>query len=430
MRYEETIEYLFGLQKHGMKFGLDNIRRLLAAFGNPQNSFRCVHVAGTNGKGSTCATIESILRTSGAKTGLFTSPHLVSFTERIRVNGAEISENEVIGLAAEVRSVVEAMQDFHPTFFEVVTAIGFLHFQRAGVEWAVVEVGMGGRLDSTNVLIPEVSVITPVDVDHSEYLGSTLAEISREKAGIIKPNVPVVLSRQKPEALDVLLGSAQEKGAPAFCLGRDFAVEPDSSSDAFSYRGLDSYAGLVSGLKGGHQHMNAGTAIRTVEELCRANPDLRCDMRAGVAAVSWPGRFETVKQAPRVIIDGAHNPAAAETLAAELKRLPGGCRPVLVIGVMGDKDIRGILRPLLPLASGIVFASPAYGRSAPAGHLQKLASEMGFSSGTAASVAEAVAEAERLAGNSGLVVVTGSFYTIGEAKEALGHKGVLTRLRE
>ena len=186
MSYQRTVEYLYGLQKFGMKFGLDNISRLLSAVGNPHESFRTVHVAGTNGKGSTSSMIESMLRTSGTRTGLFTSPHLVNFTERIRIDGEEIAEGDVIALAEEVRGVADKMGDISPTFFEAITAMAFLYFRRLRIDWAVVETGLGGRLDATNVIRPEVSVITSIRLDHREFLGNTLREIAGEKAGIIK----------------------------------------------------------------------------------------------------------------------------------------------------------------------------------------------------------------------------------------------------
>jgi len=435
MRYSDTIEYLFGLQKYGMKFGLDNIRLLMSLLGGPHRSFSSVHVAGTNGKGSTSAMIESLLRTKGVRTGLFTSPHLVSFTERIRVNGEEISQNAVIGLADEVRKAAAGIKDFCPTFFEVVTSMAFLHFMRMKVEWAVVETGMGGRLDATNIIQPEVAVITSIGIDHREFLGDTLEEIAREKAGIIKQGVPVVTADQNPEVMRVIQQRCDEMGAPLFRFYSEFSAERasgDAEAVSLHYQGENAYQDVGLSLAGEHQIGNAALAIKAAEVISEKYPELDFDVRKGLGAVSWPGRLDMIRKNPPILIDGAHNPPAAAVLAAHLRKLSGGKyrRIIMVAGVMGDKDIGGILGPLLPLAAEIIFASPAYGRAASVEKLQAFAAGLGYASKTAGSVAAALTMAEGLYGPGDLIVVTGSFYTIGEAKEAIGHKGVLAGLRE
>lgn len=222
MSYNDTIHYLYNLQKYGIKFGLDNISRLMSAIDNPHESFLSIHVAGTNGKGSTSAIIASVLQTAGYRVGLFTSPHLVSFTERIRINGEEITENEVINLAEEIKGVVSRLEDFSPTFFEVVTAMTFLYFKRQDIDIGVIEVGMGGRLDATNIIKPEVSIITNISYDHKEFLGSTLREIAHEKAGIIKSRIPVIVSYQEPEVIEVIEKKSHEKNAALYIYGKDF----------------------------------------------------------------------------------------------------------------------------------------------------------------------------------------------------------------
>jgi dihydrofolate synthase/folylpolyglutamate synthase len=435
MKYDETIGYLYGLQQYGMKFGLDNITRLLSAAGNPQEAFRSIHVGGTNGKGSTSAMIESMLRTAGTTTGLFTSPHLVSFTERIRVNAEEIRVEEVVDLAAEVRQIVESMEGFSPTFFEVVTTMAFLYFRRRNVQWAVVEVGLGGRLDATNLLMPEVTVITPIGYDHCEFLGRTLKEIAGEKAGIIKERIPVVTAAQRSEAMEVIEKKAVEKGCQLFRYGEQFTAQLLSFSPGgirFRYTGAGQYEDIDVPLAGEHQMTNGAMAIKTVEILSQQLGDLRCDIRKGLAAVQWPGRLEMAKDDPPILIDGAHNPHAAVVLSHYLREVLS-CRYkriILVAGIMADKDIDGILNPLLPLVAEVIFASPAYGRAAPPEALAARAAAAGYSSRAAGSVARALLVAEGLWRSGDLIVVTGSFYTIGEAKEALGIKGVLTRLRE
>jgi dihydrofolate synthase/folylpolyglutamate synthase len=435
MSYPRTIEYLYGLQKLGMKFGLDNIVKLMSFFDGPQNSFRSVHVAGTNGKGSTSAMVESILRTAGIRTGLFSSPHLVSFTERIRINGEEITEKDIIALAEEVRTAAEKIKDFSPTFFEVVTAMAFLHFRKTGVEWAVIETGLGGRLDATNVIIPEVTVITRIGLDHCEFLGKTLREIASEKAGIIKGGVPVVSADQEAQAMEVLEKRAAEKNSPFFKYGDAFTSELISESFggiSFCYSGERHYEDFHVPLAGRHQMVNASVAVKTAEILMGKYPGMKCDTRKGLSTVQWPGRLEMVNEKPPVLIDGAHNPQAAFTLAEYLKEIALSRyeRIILIVGTMGDKDIEGILDPLLPLASEILFASPAYGRSAPPERLASFAAAKGYAALIVRSVADAVRKAEEIYLPGDLIVVTGSFYTIGEAKEFFGKKGVLTRLRE
>ncbi|TAN39961.1 MAG: bifunctional folylpolyglutamate synthase/dihydrofolate synthase [Nitrospirae bacterium] len=437
MSYQGTIEYLYGLQKFGMKFGLDNITRLLAAAGDPHKAFRSVHIAGTNGKGSTAAMIDSILRTGGFRTGLFTSPHLVSFTERIRINAQEIPEAEVVSLADEVRALAEdgLDDDLCPTFFEVVTAMAFIWFRRQKVDWAVIETGLGGRLDATNIIMPEVSVITKIGHDHAEFLGTTLEEIAAEKAGIIKQAVPVVTADQTPGVLQVLKQKAAAKQAPLSVFMKDFSSELLTASPGrttFRYTGSRVFEQISVPLSGAHQMTNASLATRTAELLSARFPEMSLDIQRGLADVSWPGRLEMVSDAPPILIDGAHNPQAAEALAVYLRGLLAKDyeRIIGIFGVMGDKDISGILRPLIPLASEIIFTAPAYGRAASPERLSQEAAQAGKQVRTAPTVAGALGLARGLYQPGDLIVVTGSFYTIGEAREALGCKGILTRLRE
>jgi len=465
MSYSDTINYIYNLQKHGTKFGLSNITRLVSIFGNPHESFLSVHVAGTNGKGSTSAFIASLLKISGLKVGLFTSPHLVSFTERIRVNSEEITEYEVMSLTEEIRSKVV---DFSPTFFEVVTALAFLYFQRKRIDIAVIEVGMGGRLDATNILMPEVSVITCIDYDHREYLGDTLSEIAYEKAGIIKDSIPVVISSQAPDVLEVIEAKAKEKNSEVYLYGRDFSAvlkREDPSGICFDYFGGDSFDihDLYLPLIGEHQMQNATVAIKAVELLSKKitpNSELRTPnfIREGLKDVKWPGRLEMIQDDPPILIDGAHNPGAAVVLSRALVKNFLGIykRIILILGIMGDKDIEGIMKPLLPITSEIILTSPGYERAAPPAKLAGIAASLGFPEvRIAACVKDAIEMAIKIAecgmqnsecemqsteyeiipkseicNPKSLIVITGSFYTIGEAEEVLGQKGVLTRLRE
>jgi len=450
MSYGETLNYLYNLQKHGIKFGLDNISRLISALDNPHKSFPSVHVAGTNGKGSTSAIIASVLKAAGLKVGLFTSPHIVSFTERIKVNGEETTEKDIIKLAEEIKNIVERLGDFSPTFFEVVTAMALLYFKRKKIDIAVIEVGMGGRLDATNIVTPEVSVFTNISCDHKEFLGNTLKEIAHEKAGIIKREVPVVTSYQELEVIEVIEKKAAEKEAELYAYGKDFSSalkREDISGICFDYMGNDSFTiyDLILPLTGEHQMQNASVAIKAamivlnslqIPKFLSETENIAEVIRNGLATTRWPGRLEMIKEEPPMLIDGAHNPAAAMTLSKALEKifLRKYKKIIMVLGIMGDKDVKGIMEPLLPLASEIILTSSAYSRAASSNKLVDVAASLGFFDvWIAPTVKDAIEIATDLAlGNfySSLIVITGSFYTIGEAKEAIGQKGVLANLRE
>ncbi len=441
MRYDETIRYLYSLRTHGIKLGLDNIRILSASLGNPHASFRSVHVAGTNGKGSTSAIIASILRSAGLTVGLFTSPHLVNFTERIRVNGEEIDESAVIRLAEDVRVAASRHDGLSPTFFEVVTAMALLHFSRRKVDVAVMEVGMGGRLDATNIIRPDVCVITQVGDDHRDYLGNTLADIAGEKAGIVKKGVPLVTASQVPEVLAVLSSAARSHDAPLGVFGDAFSArltEATTRGISFDYADSEvSLRDLFLPLAGAHQLENAALAIRTSKLFLGEIASLQEIVRDGLAKTAWPGRLELIDGDPPLLLDGAHNPPAALALSRALSDifLARYGSIVLVLGIMGDKDIDGIMRPLLPLASDVILTRPSYKRAASVETMVRIATGIGHQNVHAApSVGQAIDTARSIARDrrSGdvLIVITGSFYTIGEAKESLGHKGILTRLRE
>ncbi len=439
MSYRESIDYLYDLRKHGTKFGLVNIKRLAAALRNPQDSFRAVHVGGTNGKGSTSFIVASLLQSSGLTVGLFTSPHLISFTERIRINGEEISERDVVNLAEEVREAASRIDDFSPTFFEVVTAMALLYFSRKRVDTAVVEVGMGGRLDATNIVSPDVCVITQISYDHSEFLGNTLTDIAEEKAGIFKRGVPVVSARQAPEAMNVLVKRALESRAELHAYGRDFSSRllcEEPGGVQFDFRDSDGVIDTIClPLAGIHQMQNASLAIKAVKLISGSIPI--STIKEGLRSARWPGRLEMVHADPPVLIDGAHNPAAAAALAETLGNifLKTYNAIILIIGIMADKDIPGILKPLLPLARHVILTRPSYDRAASPETLVRAANLLGYSNLCVAHTVEGaletgMKEARTLLPESALIVVTGSFYTIGEAKEIFGHNGVLTTLRE
>lgn len=430
MSYQDTIDYLFGLQKHGIKFGLFTSRQLMSALGNPQERFRSVHIAGTNGKGSTAAFLASMLKAAGRRVGLYTSPHLVSFTERIRIDGVQLTEQRVIALADRVRSLAagiaapDGREPVTPTFFEVTTAMAFDAFAEEGVDIAVVETGMGGRLDSTNVITPLVSVITNIDLEHTEFLGTTVEQIASEKAGIIKRGVPVVTGAVQPEAIAVIAAAARRHGSRLYRMPEDFgpAFESSGRDRLFAYRGIRSrYEDLAISLRGPHQAGNASLALAAVE--CLADAGIAVPenaLRSGLAGTRWEGRLEQVAAGPDIFLDGAHNPASAAVLAAALRDLRRNYdRLVLVLGILQDKDHRGIVRRLAPLADSVVATRPRYHRALDADALAGAVRPFIPAVSTAGTVEEAVAIARGDAGERGLVVVTGSLYTVGDARELL-----------
>lgn len=455
MSYPEALTYLYGLQKHGIKLGLKNIRTLAALLGDPHTAFRSVHVAGTNGKGSVASMTASILRACGYRVGLFTSPHLVSFAERIRVDDELISESDVVSLTGEIRDLIagNAGEISAPTFFEFVTAIAFEYFRRKGVDWAVVEVGMGGRLDSTNIIAPEASVISRISYDHQAFLGDTLREIAAEKAGIIKAAVPVISASQDADAAEVIAAAAKERSAPLSVFGRDFEGRLKSSGVggiSFEYRdGEDTFDSLQVPLAGEHQLSNACLAVKAAltalrraaawqrQEEGKSGGKVPSDphfLREGLSKVRWPGRLEFIEGDPPLLLDGAHNPDAARKLSSFVKKYLQDRRIILVAGIMADKEIRGILEPLLPVAAEIICTAPRYDRAAPPEKLAAIAASLGFASHRTRCIADAMALARGLcnARSTGrpLVLVTGSFFTVGEAKEILGEMPVLGDLRE
>jgi dihydrofolate synthase/folylpolyglutamate synthase len=397
---------------------------------NPHNKFRSVHIAGTNGKGSTSAFLAGMLKAAGYRVGLYTSPHLVSFTERIRIDNVQISEQKVVELAQRVREgfrgvpVADGAGALNPTFFEVATAMAFTWFAEKSVDIAVIEVGMGGQLDSTNVITPLVSVITNIDLEHTEFLGDTLELIAREKAGIIKPGVPVVTGAVQPAAIEVIEREAAAKGVPVYRLSKDFLSQNVSHdrTQIFDYRGMQaSYNEVRITMLGRYQVDNACLAIAATE--CMQSAGIALDepaLRRGLEQARWEGRLERVAQSPDVFLDGAHNPASAKMLAGAVREMKAAYRRmVLVIGILGDKDYRGILAALVPLADRVIVTRPQYWRAMD---VQTLASEIRSLYGsvvTAESMGDALAKARETSVADDLILVTGSLYVVGEARAML-----------
>lgn len=414
---------LYALQRLGVKPGLGRIRKLLAALGDPHRAYPSIHVAGTNGKGSTSAILHSIL-SRRYSTGLYTSPHLRRFNERIRVNGALIKDSEVVRGAERVEAAAKKAGVRGLTFFEFTTAMAFLHFRDSGVEAAVLETGMGGRWDATNIGEPIVSVITNIGLDHAEFLGPDISSVASEKAGIIKRSVPVVTGADKRDALRVIRAAAKEKDSPLFVLGTDFNITPSEKEGRFDYSGTAwTLKGLSVGLKGAHQRRNAACAIAALEAATGAFKVTAGDIKRGLAGVVWPGRVEVLKTRPLVILDSAHNPEGAAALKEALGSFKYS-RLTLVIGVMADKDIDGIFSTLIPLADKVIFAAPRTQRAAPVETLLQKARPYELDAEAAGTVKDALRAALKGARRADAVCVTGSVFTVGEAlaylKRALG----------
>jgi dihydrofolate synthase / folylpolyglutamate synthase len=403
VNYPEAIQFLYGLQIFGANFGLENTRQLAALAGNPQEKLRFIHVAGTNGKGSTCAMLESIYRAAGLRVGLFTSPHLVSFRERIQVNRRLIPENEIVRLVEEIQPLLKQFPaDNHLTLFEVVTVMALKFFAGQKCDLVIWETGLGGRLDATNIVTPLASVITNIAYDHQQWLGDTLEKIAAEKAGIIKPRIPIVTATEEPSALAVIEKIAREKNTPLKIVNR--------------------LAGMLSPpLLGEHQKLNAALVLATVEVLQKQIPVAEEKIREGLANVNWPGRLQLIEKSDgqKFLLDGAHNVAGAETLCAALERDFAGARPALIFGTLADKNWPDICRMLAPLAVKIFTVPVASARSTDVHELAETFRSMNPHAQVAA--CKKFSEAAIACKNEAFVVVTGSLYLVGEALESLGH---------
>ncbi len=409
------------------KFDLHAITRLLAELDQPQRRFRSLHIAGTNGKGSTAAYLDGILQAAGRRHGRFTSPHLERVTERITLNGEEIEPAEFArhcsaAQAAAERLLARGELRRPPSFFETLTAIGFLAFAGAGVEFAVVETGMGGRLDATNLVQPAVCAITPIGMDHERYLGSTLSAIAGEKAGIFKPGVPVVAAPQPPEAEAVLRRHASAVGAPWREAAGASAAEPAADGRyRFSCRYRGKELQLEPSLRGRHQIVNAWTAVRAAEVIDEAGGRIPAEaVAAGIGDCRWPGRLERLPSRPgrpEVWADGAHNPAAARVLAGFMVEFWGSRLPVLIFGCMRDKAIAELGEILFPRARAVIATAPRQSRAARPETIHEAFTGLPIS--TAADLPRALALADDIAGEAD-ILIAGSLYLVGEARAALG----------
>ena len=425
MTYEQALSYLASVAKFGIQPGLHRIEKLLALMGNPERQYRTIHVTGTNGKGSTTAFIAAILNAAGIRTGMFTSPHLVDYTERIVISGNMISEHDFAAAIQYTSQYVEIMTADgydHPTEFEILTAAAFYHFAVTQVEYAVIEVGMGGLLDSTNVIRPQAAVITNVAVEHTDRCGATVAEIAAHKAGIIKPDMPVITAA-KGEALNIIYSQADNLHAPLFSIDRDFFVQWKGEQDwqqqlTVRTNKYGNVTNLRTKLLGIHQAENCACAVMVAQVLAvqdsRITPE---SIRSGVAAAVWPGRFEVLQSQPTVIVDGAHNPAGAEALRLALNRYFGDQPITFVFGVLADKDIAGIIARLFRPQDQVITVAPLSDRAADAHMLSRQISAKRAEG--ADTLDEAIAKAEQWAGETGVVCICGSLYLIGSARKMI-----------
>ncbi len=419
MDYKQALAYIDGVCWLGSRPGLERIRALLEKLGDPQKELRFVHVAGTNGKGSCAAMTASVLKAAGYRTGLFTSPYLYRFNERMQINGKPVEDEVLAELVTRIQPLADAMED-HPTEFELMTAAALLWYRQERCDVVVLEVGLGGRLDATNVIdAPEAAVIMNIGLDHTGVLGGTVEQIAAEKAGIVKPGCPVVLYQQSEAVQDVIREKCREVGAELRIA--DFSrIVPEFDSlegQVFLYRDRPWAIPLL----GEHQRRNAAVVLELVEVLRRRGWKLEEDaVEHGLYAVSWPARFEAVPTEPPFVVDGGHNPQCAETVAANLKHYFPDRRRVLLAGVLADKDYESLFAILDEAADAYVCVTPDSGRALPAEELGAFLERFGKPVTVCGDVGEGVAEARRQAEDGGMVCAVGSLYLAGPVRACLG----------
>lgn len=409
---------MYALRRFGIKLGLDTIRLMLEGLGDPQKTCSFIHVAGTNGKGSIASYIASVLNVSGYKVGLYTSPHLVNFNERICIDNIPVSDESVVKAYEAVNSVDSGTRE--PTFFEFATAMALYEFGKQNVDWAVIETGMGGRLDATNIIKPAISVISNISIEHKAYLGNTIAKIAGEKGGIIKDFTPVVIGAKQPSALSVFEDIAKKKSAPCYRYGKDFYVRRKKNNQ-FTYYGMDAvWRDMKTSLIGDHQIDNAAIALAACEILNKTSSDIPVEkIKDGLMKTRWPGRLEVVSTSPFIILDGAHNLAAIKKLSAFLSEKIKDRDITLVLGILDDKPYASMLQGLLPACNRLILTRPENDRAVEPQKLYKAAVKIVPDIKIIPRVSRAVAHAIETVPHNGVVCVAGSLYAVGEAKEFL-----------
>lgn len=421
MTYVDALDFLFNLQKHGIKLGLDTVAALLDRVGNPHRHYPTLHIGGTNGKGSTAAMAASILQAAGYRVGLYTSPHLVDFRERIRVNGHMISPEAVVKWTDLLRTGDEGTLD--STFFEFTTAMAFAYFSEMNVDVAVIEVGMGGRFDATNVVHPLACVITNVALDHETYLGPTVSAIAFEKAGIVKTRIPLVIGHMSQDAWDVIREVAQNRSAPVYRWGTTFKAIGDPVI-GFTYTGIKTtYHDLTCPLPGRHQLENAGCALALLELAGDSGFAVSENaVRSGLQSMEWEGRLEVIEHQPMLILDGAHNPAAGAVISEFLglyRNQHPDARVILVVGFMRDKDRLGFFKAVLPVVDEVVATHVQMARAVTVEEIRVTLRDWTGPLHLIGHAGNALAAARKIAGPTDLICVTGSLMLIGEIKAIL-----------
>ncbi len=413
LSYKEALDYLYSLQKYGIKFGLSKTSNLMKALGNPHLGNKYVHIAGSNGKGSVAAMVESILIRSGLKVGFYSSPHLVRFTERFRINRHEIPEKTAAELTGELKGIIDS--HYPPTFFEVTTAMALAYLAREKTDISLMEVGMGGRLDATTVIRPLVSVITNISLEHQFFLGSRLVNIAGEKAGIIKKGVDVVTAATQPHVIRFLKDKSAERKAPFTRVGGD--VRYRTTKRGICYYGLKRrFRDLEVNLKGNFQSRNVALALAVIEILERKGFKISSeDIIEGLKDTIWPGRMHVISQDPLIVLDGAHNPDAMGKLADSIRRGLTYDRLILILGVMEDKDIDGILDKVLPVSDYVICTGPDYYRSADPEELMRKTFNHRKDGEVIPGISKAIERARAMALPRDMILITGSLFTVGEA---------------
>ncbi|KNF07664.1 folylpolyglutamate synthase FolC [Gottschalkia purinilytica] len=425
MNYTEALEYIHGTKKFGSKLGLENIRQLLSLMGNPQKELKFIHIAGTNGKGSTSSYITNMLGKAGYRVGLFTSPYLETFNERIRINDEYISDEDLASTTLKTKAKVEEMLSDgynHPTEFEIVTAIAMEYYREKKVDFVVLEVGLGGRYDSTNVIDSSIaSVITPIALDHTDILGDTIDKIAYEKAGIIKENGFVISYPQKPEAEEVIENVVKEKSAELIKVPVDNLnikeINEFGSKFDFKYNNYE-FKDLQIGLIGQHQAYNASTAITTVlglkdKGIINITED---SIRQGLEITKWSGRLELLKRTPRFLIDGAHNMQGIEALKKTLKEIFNYDRLILGLGILADKDVESMIEELAPIGDVVIVTEPNIFRAMTAEELGERISKYNENCIVEKDIKSAIEKAYEIANENDLIVFSGSLYLIGDVR--------------
>ncbi len=435
MNYDEAVRYLLTLgrelaaptQAAATKFDLENICVLAERLGRPERAYPSGHIAGTNGKGSTAAFLECILRHAGFRTGLYTSPHLESINERMRINGEEISDESFAAIFTRLQALIEELLATHklrahPTYFECLTAMAFEYFARECVESGVFEVGLGGRLDATNILSPTITIITRIDFDHENFLGHSLKEIAGEKAGILKPGVPAIVAPQAPKAREVILARANQVKCPVIETAQTFQITEDSSQNGFSRAQVTELSSresfeIAPRLPGRFQLQNALNALAAARQLAARGFRISADdITQGIANTVWPGRLEKLQSNPDVYLDGAHNPGAARELASFLEQNFRGRKIWLIYGALRDKAVDEIAGQLFPHAAEVIFTEPRTSRAISAPRLAEIASHHASSFTTVSSAERALDQALAEAAPDNAIFVTGSLYLVGQLR--------------